>query len=500
MRPSQYLIVAFFLYLALAVGAGAEESSQSPKIVEVNVYYRINDSIMAPSVSDDPSDVDADVTKSVFLSVIRYVDPQTGLPYDKTDPTIGFDINDLSHSFRLEKKSFLLGEPILVEHHIELNGPGELDWFLGGNYRSRGRDDNFSFVLRGADGVVVPDVYPRITGIVFGGGLGSNHTIKKGQPLSYWLGLQRYSAITKPGVYDLYCMTGSKQTTFGRVEALRAALPEEVANDHYIDDYGNLVDKQTGQESKRYSLRRNEHLLDSSAEWPVKKLIPDEVYQYARDQGIGLSFAEPGMFGTIAHFKITVLEGTRPQQEEMILQWSKTAGSNPKTSMMGSYKSALFESIWYSRQDSFLPLLEGWIVKNAGSDEPFASIPLYLDALAMRPDPDAFRILLKASAKQITNAFYSLHQNRIVDAIPLCINWLTHPDNQVRAMAEGELVRWTGQSFEHTWPGYHYQRPTPAEGQRMQRWWRTWWEENRKSFKPQEPCDFPCKASEKSLR
>ena len=110
----------------------------------------------------------------------------------------------------------------------------------------------------------------------------------------------------------------------------------------------------------------------------------------------------------------------------------------------------------------------------------------------MRADSAAFSLLLKSTPKHVTSAFFNLDQSRIPDAIPLCITWLTHPVAEVRAMSEAHLVKWTGQSFEHTWKGYHYERPTPEEGKRMQVLWGTWWEKNKKGFKPHGPCDRPC--------
>lgn len=497
MRISHSLVLAFSMFLAIAMAAVAQETEEQPKPVRIDVYYRQDSWIMAPDVADEPSSEDSGITQSVFLSVIRAVNPATGEPYDKSEPNFNFALDDLRHFFRLEKKEFLLGEPILVEHRIELNGPGEWNWFVGGNYRARGRDDNFSFVLRRADGALVPDVYPKLEGLIFGGGLGSDHTIKKAQPLSYWLGLQKYSAITEPGSYDLYCMTGYKRKIFGEVEAMRPALPDEIALDHFVSDSGELVDRETGERSRRYALVTKAHYLDSGAQSPLKGVIPSEVLAYATEQSFGFPSKDAGSFGTVARFRIGIRKGTPAERQQMVAQWTKAAEST-RNSVIERYNQALIESVWYARQDHFLPLLERWITNFKEQDHGFDSVRLDLNGLALRPDSSAFALLLKASPAQVTNAFYRLHPNRIAEAIPVCIDWLTHGDNDVRARAESRLIDWTGQSFEHTWKGYHYQRPTLAEGQSMQRLWRAWWRENSSSFKPHKPCSFPCENTKKA--
>jgi hypothetical protein len=490
MKIRRSFLLACSLLLSIAGAAQEAGNVPYPVLVEIKVHYKYDRWIMAPPVADDSG-----TTHSVILSVIRAVDPQTGLPFDTSEPELAFDPKDLHHSFRLEKSEFLLGEPILVEHRIELNGPGQWDWFVGGNYRARGRDDNFSFVLRHADGRIVPDVYPKLEGVIMGGGLGSEREINKNKHLSYWLGLQRYSAITEPGLYDLYCMTGGKQKIFGEVKAIRAALPETVARDHYLDDSGRLIDRETNAPSKRYQLLIYPQYLDSDEPWPLKGLIPPEVTAYAAEQSSGTPLRETESFGTVAHFRIRISKGTRAEQQQMVEQRTKTAESLTRRSTPTGYERALLEALWYSRQDQFLPLLEKWITNHKGPED-FTSPSLHLDGLAMRPDSAAFALLLKSSPSEVSNAFYSLHPDRIAEAIPICIGWLTHPDDQVRARSESRLVAWTGQSFERTWDNYHYQRPTLAEGVRMQPLWRAWWEKNKRTFKPRKPCRFPCEKTE----
>lgn len=493
MKPVRALLLASAAALLAAAAVIAQETEAGPVLVELNLHYRQDRFIMAPDV---PSSEGSGGTSSIILSVMRAVDPRTNEPYDASEPALGFDPKDLRHLFRLEKQEFLLGEPILVEHRIELNGPGKWNWPVGGNYRARGRDDNFTFVLQRADGRIVPDVYPPLRGLIFGGGLMSEHTVEKGKPLSYWLGLQRYAAVTEPGLYDLYCLTGYKQEVIGRLAAMRAALPEEVARDHFIDDHEVLIDRATGEQSKRYSLGIFPEYFDSDAKWPLSGLLPADVLAFAAGQSFDLPRDDKGFFGVVAHFRIRIREGTPAEQRAMVGRWTKTAKALDRRTFRDSYNLAMLEALWYAKQDHFLPLLEGWVTSVKDPFSPDA-IPMHLDALARRSDRAAFALLLKSSPYAVANAFHSLHADRVADAVPICIGWLTHADERVRSLAESRLVTWTGQSFGHTWTGYHYQRPTLAEGQSMQPRWREWWEKNKAGFKPQEPCPFPCEKAEK---
>ena len=365
----------------------AQETAR-PKPIEIDIYYRQDAWIMAPDVAYEPSSEDSGITESVFLSVVRAVNPATGEPYDKSEPASNFALKDLRHFFRLEKKEFLLGEPILIEHRIELNGPGEWSWFVGGNYRARGRDDNFRFILRREDGLVIPDVYPELEGLSVGGGLGSDHAIKKDQPLSYWLGLQRYLAVAEPGSYDLYCITGYKQKKFGEVEAMRAALPLVISHDHFVSDRGELIDRVTGERSKRYELTMRSHYLDAGVQSPLTGVIPAEILAHAKGQPVG----------TVARFRIEIRNGTEAELQQMVAHWTSAAESSTRN-WMGSYNQGVVEAVWYARQDHFLALLEASITNYKQQD--FNPARLNLGGLALRPDSSAFSILLKASPAQV---------------------------------------------------------------------------------------------------
>jgi hypothetical protein len=487
MRVRLFRIVCVLLLLA-PLAAAARQQGQ-PERIQLDLYYRTTEWVLSPPVREEQDSKETGGTHAVFLALVQAVDPRTLAPYVPVTKEFGCDPADVRHSLRLEKSEFLLGEPIVVEHRIELSGPGKWEWTVGGNYRARGRDDNFSFVLRRADGTFVPDPYPKIEGMVWGGGFVTVQEITRDKPFSNWYGLQRYVAVDEPGDYDLYCMGGYRQRVYGEHEAMQAALPEEVARDHYFDKDGWLIDRQTGARSKRYEVSLNKHTLEGEPS-PLYKSLPPEVYGFAQDHtSPAWSPDVTPDLGVVAHFRVHVRGGTAEERRQMAERWLAAMSAPAKApDSMGAYKTAVRDAVWYSRQNDFFAHVARWIYR---ANVEGVSLPL--EGLALRPDREAFELLTKAPAPAAVNSFYNLNHERVADAVPLCIEWLTHPDAQVRAQAESLLTAWTGRKFQHTREGYDYQRPTPEEGKRMQTLWRAWWEKNKSGFKPCPRGEVPCK-------
>src|SRR5947209_4453866 len=86
-----------------------------PRTIKVDVTVRADSLGLAPA--GDPPTFSA-------LRISRVVDPATGEPYDRSNDVLGCDPADLRRTFRLESPEVLLGEPILVDFRIELDGPG----------------------------------------------------------------------------------------------------------------------------------------------------------------------------------------------------------------------------------------------------------------------------------------------------------------------------------------------------------------------------------------
>jgi hypothetical protein len=374
----------------------------------------------------------------------------------------------LRRAFRLEKKEFLPGEPILVEFRIELNGRGEWSEPIGGNYRARGRDDNFLFLMRHEDGTWVRDPYAPIN--VYMGGISTLYQVKQNQPRSYWLPVQMWCAIERPGTYELYCFQAAHEyTVVGQRQALTAGMPDYVKKDHFFDADGNLIDSHTGKLSERYSITSTWRRREWEAS-PLMEEIPEDVLDYA-----GKSWGVQNVMD-FAHFKIVIKQGTTQEHQQMVKYWTDIAASEETKTMPTGRATAAKQAICFAQQDDFLPLIKKWIAT--------ASQPSDFYGLAMRPSPKATVMLLRAGNPDAIAAMYYLHPDRIPDVIPQLIKWLTHEDDRMRAEAEMRLHTWTGQAFLRGWQGYHYQRPTLEEGRRMQPMWEEWWEENKNNFKP----------------
>jgi len=462
------MLVTLFHALVLSY-ALAEEKGKKPEEVPVDLHIRAEWLPLSPS-ADKPDGGMCSMTRSA-LRILRTVTPDTGKPYDDSNDVFDCNPADLRRTFRLKKKECLLGEPILVEFRIELNGLGEWREPIGGNYRARGRDDNFLFLMRHEDGTWVRDLYAPID--YYMGGISTSYQVKQNQPQSHWLPVQRWCAISRPGTYELYCFQAAHgHTLVGQREALLAAIPEELKKFHSLDADCVLIDSQTGKRSERYSLiptwRRD---IDRGVS-PLTEVIPENVAEYAaRSWGVRNT-------ADFAYFNITIKQGSEMERSRMVEHWTKIAESTDEHRMRMGQESAARQAIRFAQQDDFLPLIGKWIAA------PADAAPANFYGLAMRPNPEATAMLLKAGTANAIEAMYYLHSARIPDVIPQLIKWLTHEDDRVRAQVETRLCTWTGQAFHRNWQGYHHQRPTLEEGRRMRPMWQEWWEKNKSGFKP----------------
>jgi hypothetical protein len=102
--------------------------------------------------------------------------------------------------FRLEKRSFCVGEPILIEFSV-FNGSNQPYHFLaGGDYRGTLRHERFSFKVKNDAG---RDFTQKIIGNH--GGLGGTETIEPGKKLVDWQLLNPWTHLLPPGHYFVQC-------------------------------------------------------------------------------------------------------------------------------------------------------------------------------------------------------------------------------------------------------------------------------------------------------
>jgi len=404
-------------------------------------------------------------TRSV-LRIDAALRPGTDDPYPVD---LGIDPADLRRSFRLPQRELLVGEPLLVEFRIELDGPGTWYEAVGGNYRMKGRDDNFAFLLRREDGTWVPDPYDVN---VMGDGIRSSYAVKSKAPRSYWFPVQKWAVIDRPGTYELYCV--KREMLFvaplEATQALQAALPDEVRRVARVEPFEMLVDLETGEASTRYQLDPQWQAV-SDPPSPLTDALPADVAEHI----FGMAGATD-----VAWFRIVVRAPTGDEQARMVAHWTEIA-SAPTTgpTYPTEEPDAAGTAIWFSSDDAFLPTLRRWI-ESRGPD----SGPLPVSGLARRPSREAFSLFLSLDPSESAPVLKALAPGHVPAMIPVAIGWLTHPESEVRAWAEEALRDWTGQSFARGRKGHDYERPTLEEGRRVQRAWREWWEANRHSFRP----------------
>jgi hypothetical protein len=299
----------FASLLLISTPLRARQEDDNRQRIDLHLYYRHAGWVMGRPTPDDPKAADPTLTRYIFQSLVQAVDPQTGKPYQDTPEPPTCKPADLRMAFRLEKKEFLLGEPILVEFRVELDGPGHYAWSLGGD-STLGRDNTFLFILRNEDGAIVPDPYQKPE--FNRGGLGSMPDVKQGAAVSSWLAIQRWCAIDRPGTYDLYCISGRyKQLVSGEHQARVAALPVEIRRDVYIDKNDQLMDVQRNKPSKWYELVLHPEMLDRE-ESPLREQLPPDISAIAATSGLG----------ALAHFKITIRNGTDSENAEMADRWT----------------------------------------------------------------------------------------------------------------------------------------------------------------------------------
>jgi len=459
-----WILTVLFVGLPTVVFAAGR-----PEEVEV-VIHRMSEWIELARPTDP---CPGRVTAMSALHLCRAVDPETGEPYNEG----GCDPTKLRRAFRLEKAEYLLGEPILVELRIGLDGPGEWDEPTGGNYRARGRDDNFLFVMRRDDGTWVRDPYAPIW--MYMGGFCGGYTVTQSKPGSQWLAVQEWCAIDRPGRYDLFCFHCAHDwRTIGWHTAMWAALPDEVREGHVLNADGDLVDAATGKASDRYTLERRWVSIDKGRDG-VRRRTPlyDDLPEAALEQIPELWGAEET--ADFAHFQITIREGTDAERRAMIEYWAKEA-SGPTDDALDwpERTAAAWNAIVSAQQDDFLPLLAEWI--DADPDRTWG----IADGLAMRPSAASTALLLTCDPNRAIGGLYYLRDDKLADVIPHVIEWLTHDEPEVRRLSEHYLRKWTGQSFGHTWDDSDPAHPTLEESKAMQPAWREWWTEHEEGFSP----------------
>lgn len=340
------------------------------------------------------------------MYVYRGIDPASGKPIDNLVDVLGAAPEDLNRTFRLEKSTLLLGEPILLEFNVSLAGPGVWREEIYSTLQSL-RYHKIFLLMRNSDGTWVRD--PEGAG--YGGGSGCiwKRDVTRRDAISQWFGVQRWCLVEKPGEYDLFCF----QLERGHVES-----------DHY---------KRT---------RRIAQVDDHDAAGnPLLKKIPDFVYKAAAGH------FDVKRISDFTHLKLRIRQGTDREQRHMVQEYTAQALRGPEITHPNERPpndrySALCDAIVYARQDDFLALLTTWIAE--GQDMSGQC----LKGLGIRATVPAMAVLMEQGMPRVWGVLGNLHPTHRPALIPWVINWVTNEDPEVRNRAVAFLRSWTGEKFE----------------------------------------------------
>ena len=401
-------IVAFG---AIQNNAFARERRRHLEVLPVELHVR-QDWVRLSSPPGGPNSCSPIVTQAA-VSIERAFDPETG---DAYSPNWPFSCNqaEVHRTFHLEKNRFLLGEPILVEYCVTVDGSGTFGEGYGGNYRHRGRSDNFWFLMRREDGSWVADAQPFWE--FGGGGMVVAAGVSANKPLSTWCAVQRWCAIEEPGRYDLFCLYNPESPCiFGETKAFSALLPEELREEYTVKGRDRIVEKQTGERSDAYEFSCRE-VLDMVPESPTPLLeemptavtallenfdmpTPDSAPEYMRDylkKEVQALIQHAEVF---AHFSIEIVPGSDSEQRVMVEDYMQRLSALPWNQLFASTDEgdAIVEAMCFARQPCFLGDLPVLIKENPN----FWEYNKLSVGLASNPAPEAGALLLKAGKGEL---------------------------------------------------------------------------------------------------
>ena len=408
------------------------------------------------------------------LKTTRALDPRTGALAAASEAEVawlGEARSRVHRAFRLQRSDYLLGEPIVVELSVALRGPGVWHEHQGGNYRLRGRDDNFCFLVHCPDGTWASDPLALGDGPEIGG-VSSAAPVTSGDPYVYAHALQQWASLSMPGRHDLYCFHAHRdRVVVGRDAALYSALPEELRREVLGVTGNHLIDRATGAESLRYHVAPQLVLSrdGEGARSPLFEDLPDALAQ--RVSAI-TGFDAHGLTD-VARLSFTLREGAPQERARMVQDCAARHASEARGRNLQRGMTAERRAIVFSPQDDFLPLLERWLSEPKGG----GALPGQFDlrGLALRRSPRALALLRRLATPAAVAVMQHLDPARLAEVIPDLIGYLIHPDVQMRSHAGWVLQKSSGNAIEQPWDGFDSNRPTLEEGRELQARFLEWW-------------------------
>lgn len=470
--------------LVMVLTSGPMPAQECPTVIEVPLSTR-QEWFELPGFPADPARPNFLPTFAA-VPFVRYLDPDTGEPYVTGPPELQCDPADVRHAFILERDEFLLGEPIIVEFRVWLEGPGEWQDGCGGNFCLRERNDDFLFFMRHESGMWAPELLPAVCGCE--GGLCGRLPVTKEESLTLRFALQSWCAFTQPGTYDIYCIKNEIFGRYGDGVGYREAVRDAGVPETYFDD--SPGPKESADEPQ-YDLEGTRPEPITS---PLAKRMPEEIREVEMH---GLeAYGSPRMKESrkwqireyvdwahvFAHGRIHIRLGSPNERAVMVSAYMARAG-DPSQWKLGDRSEAERAGICMSLQPDFLPAVETWL---ESAKESWGAREV-LQALLANPDLRATRILLAQGETGLDIAFSMFPQVRWPHVMPNLIELLTDADEEIRKLSHKLLRVFSGGYFaddDEKKPGPELTNDTTAR--EIQRLWRNWWSRHASGFIPYE--------------
>lgn len=285
---------------------------------------------------------------------------------------------DVHRAFILEKREYILGEPIVVEMRTWPRDESAVLQHTGGSSRLFGRNNNFVFLLQHESGEWVAGPQSGSDR----GGLISGIEATTDEPIRIFQSVQRWCAIEKPGRYTLYCF-----------------YREPIVKDDALYKPPSLLQPGGGSATPFFPTEVRDWIAETKtvkfqALWDSlspRELEKEFVGWDARWRSLeGVESAHD-----IARFDITIRAGSPAEEEAMVLAWLRRMEEERTLEFVERQRNqaeATLESIYFSRQESWLPTMETWC---GGGRVEFRNA-MYA-GLLLNPQIDATRIALNCS-------------------------------------------------------------------------------------------------------
>jgi HEAT repeat len=389
--------------------------------------------------------------------------------------------------FQLDKRVYLLGEPVFCDFIIRNAGPVAIAFPHRAPVRvlSRELGSEPRFILTSASARLLPDPGPQPCGGREGTVVYGSITLPAGQTsVERWV-LNQWGRITAPGHYHVHAERHLPLFAFDAANQDFASQPSAYAV--AIDDLSFEV------------LPTNEKQLEKAYKPLLQILHRPEDPEYA-DAVIAVTtvphpFLEPRLVALLGRQSekrpwvrqqaltgLARLGTARAWNAILRLAMGADSSGGPKGGKVALRSSAIL--LLAEKGDArFLPRL--FQLLKFGPETLQEDI---LRALGFFHDPRANQVLFdhlhSGEAGLRTSAVLGLKNLNTTDVLPALFAMLNDPDEQVRQVANFALQNLTGQKFTLP-PG-----ATRAELDKTQTEWRAWWQAHNATFipAPQPPC------------